>query len=472
MYGAQIATVIAQFAYAAVTSRLVGPSTFGAYAIALSVSGLVTLLASGGIAQAVARMDELEPKRLRALSVFALLLGIVSAGFIWFTASMWANFWGDEQAQSVIELLALSSFVAPLVGISTTVMRRQGSFRLLATVTLVSNLLGMALGSIAVMQFRSGAALTVSAIVSQILLLLGSLLLTKRVLWGVSSIGHARHEMLFSSNLTAIKFAEYLVGNIMKFSTSRWLGSSYFGYWNRADMLATLPFQQVQNALLQTLSPEFRHDIHRPDRAHRVWADLLILVAWFAVPSSAVAAVVFPQLVPILFGQGWGVAAVLAAPLAIAAGLQTVSMVLSSAVESLGKFKWMWVTSIALILIQIVGAAALVFYSSIFIAMACVIATQIARHSLQLVLCSRNGYLDLPRLLRNYMVVMVTSVAMAGLSGLVCWMVGLTNEQPAFWIGVGIVVIGFSFASYRFGSRLPPFVLAQKYGLLTKRRQL
>lgn len=464
-YGSQVATIIAQFGYAAITSRLVGPSTFGSYAIALSVSGLVTLLAAGGTAQAVARMGELEPKRLHALGVFAILVGIVSAGAVWLTSPFWAELWGDSQSRPVIQLLAISSFVAPLVGVSTSVMRRQGSFRELAILTFSSNLVGMIFGSLAVLHFRSGASLAVSAIIAQSLLLIGSLLLTERLLWGFASVGHARQEVFYSANLTTVKLAEYLIGNLVKFSTSRWLGPAYFGFWNRADMLATLPFQQVQNALLQAISPEFRHDVRAPERAFRVWTDLLILVAWFVLPASAVAAVAFPILVPFLFGPGWQIAASLTVPLAIAAGLQTVSTVLSSAVEALGRFKWMWATSAALIALQLAGAAALIVFRSIDVAMACVIATQIARHVIQLGLCRNAGYIDLRRLLKNYLAVLASAGGAAASAGLLCWLVASSMDKPVLWAVTAAAAAALPLTLWRHRQKLPPYVLAQKYGL-------
>lgn len=469
IYGAQIVTVVAQFAYAAVTSRLVGPSTFGAYAIALSVSGLVTLLVAGGMAQAVARMPDMESKPLHGLVTFAVLLGIGGAVFTWFTAGLWASLWGDASADSAVQFLALGPLVAPLIALSTTVMRRQGSYRRLATVTLVSNLAGMVVGLVAVAQTRSATALAVSAVTSQLILLVASLLFSNRALWGIGRLGNARHEVVFSANLTAVKVAEYLVGNIMKFSVSRWLGSAYFGHWNRADMLATLPFQQVQNAMLQAVSPEFRHDIETPSRAFRVWTDLLTLVAWLALPVSAVAAVVLPSLVPLLFGAGWDVAGTLTAPLAIAAGLQTISMVLSTAVESLGRFRWMWITSVSLVMFQVAGAFALLVGRNIGIAMAVLLITQLIRQLIQVIQCRNSGYLDTKRLLRNYAVAVAFSLLCAGIAALIKWCLVGAATQPLLLIAVALLLIIALVALWRNFHLLPPYVLAQRYGLASNR---
>lgn len=470
IYGAQILTVAAQFMYAAATTRLVGPAGFGAYAIALSVAGLVTLIATGGVSQAVSRMIEPDPRRLRALAGFAALVGLACALFLWVTAAFWANLWGEPAAAPVLELLAVSAFIVPLSGIGTSLMRRLGSFKGLAILTLVTNLVGMLVGLAAVAQWRSASALVVSAIASQSLLVIGTFLLTKGLLLGLAQVRHARHEVVFSANLTAIKVADYLVGNIMKFSVSRWLGSSYFGYWNRADMIATLPFQQVQTALTQAVAPEFRNDLESPKRAHRAWTDMLILISWVAIPLSAVAAIILPFLVPLLFGPGWEVTASLSAPLAIAGGLQTVSMVLSSAVEALGRYRWMWISSSVLILIQLAGVGALLVFKDLWVAMACLIVTQLVRHSVQVAQCGKRGYVDLSRLLRNYTVVVLFCVPLAGAAWMVCWFSPLAWEQPVLWI-VPVLSLACVTGGIWFGRRrLPPVALAAQYGLAGRRK--
>lgn len=466
MYGAQLATVITQFGYAAVTSRLVGPSTFGAYAIALAVSGLVALLLSGGVTQSVARMKELEISRLRGLVTFALAIGICGSLFIWMTASIWAAVWGDNDATPVIQFLALNALIAPLTSVATTVLRRQGSFRRLALGTFISNVLGMGIGLAACLLYRSATALAVSAVAAQLLLLMASLFSCQRVLWGLASVRRARAEIVFSSNLTGIKLAEYLVGNMLRFGVSRWLGSSYFGHWNRADTLATLPFQQVQNALLQAVSPEFRHDIDNPGRAHRVWSDLLTLVAWFALPASAAAAVLLPVIVPLMFGPGWEIAAMISAPLALSAGLQTVSTVLSSAVESLGRFKWMWVTSGALIMVQLAGLLVLFYYRDLVVAMLFLILTQLTRHIVQLYQCHRWGYVDVKRLLFSYFGVGMFSLCTAAFVYFVLWLLYAAQGRILFYAAPMAVALAVLAVGWRLRAKLPPVILARRYGVI------
>ncbi len=117
LYSAQIVTVIVQFGYAAITSRSVDDGGFGAYAIALSVAGFVTLIANGGLGQSVGRMIEIEQSRLRSLVTYSLLLGTFSAIFTFATSSFWAWLWGASDAGPLIRWYSIVAFISPLLSL-------------------------------------------------------------------------------------------------------------------------------------------------------------------------------------------------------------------------------------------------------------------------------------------------------------------------------------------------------------------
>ena len=79
MLGAQIATALLQFGYAGVTSRLVPDTGFGAFAVAMSLLLVVSLIAQGGLGDAAARTPELDRGKLSFLVLVAISLGIAAA---------------------------------------------------------------------------------------------------------------------------------------------------------------------------------------------------------------------------------------------------------------------------------------------------------------------------------------------------------------------------------------------------------
>jgi len=469
MYGAQLVTVAVQIGYAAVTSRLVLPDGFGAYAVALSVTGLISLLATGGLGQTVSRMVDVEQKRLHSLVTYALILGLAGALTLFVTAPFWAWLWGVESSIEPIRWLAISSFVSPFLGLSTGLMARSGKFRQLATITVVSNVVGMAVGVLAVLEWKSASSLVVSAATAQLLIMIGSVVATDGQLVGVARLSQGRGDIGYSGQLTFASILSYLTGNIVKLSMARGLGSASLGYWNRAEVLTLIPFQQIQSALIRAAYPEFRHDIADSVRARVVWTDMLTLVMWLALTASAGVAVLVPPLVPILFGPGWEVAAKLAGPLAIVGGLQIVSVLLTSAIEALGRFRWIWSTDAILIALQIAAAVLIFITRDLSVAVIALILTNVVRHGWQVRLASREGYLNFQRLWKGYLAAaaFATGLGASAWGALQC--IEIATQQPLVWPVVALLSIGPLALIFLLRERLPAVVLARKYGFIGRR---
>lgn len=471
-YGSQLVTVVAQFVYAAITARLVGAAGFGEYAIALAVNGLVALLAMGGLGQAASRMIEIDRTRVRALVTYALLLGFAAGAVLFLTAPVWAWLWGVEASASPIRWLALSSCLSPLLGLATGLMARMGKFRGLAMITLGSNLAGMVVGGLAVTTWRSASSLIVSAAVAQMLTLLFALLLgTERHLLGLSALRKGKSEIGFSRRLTGTSTLAYLTGNIVKFSMARGIDGASLGYWNRAEVLTSIPMQQIQSALIRAVYPEFRHDISESSRARVAWTDLLILVAWLALTLSAFAFVLIPPLVPILFGDGWEMASSLAGPLAIAGALQILSTLLASAVEALGRFRWIVSTEVILIGVQIAAATMVIVFHNIWVAVWALVVTNLIRHGWHIFLLGRAGYLDVHRLLRHYSV----ALCFAAIVGSAVWsglqFIYLSHISSMFWILAAATVLIPGALCVGLRGKLPAVAIARQYGFFPKDRK-
>lgn len=466
VYGAQLLTVLGQFVYAAVTSRAVGADGFGAYAIALAVTGFVSLLAMGGLGQTVSRMEVVDRDRIRPLVSYALILGAGSGLVLMLSAPFWAWLWGVEASSEPIRWLAISSSLSPLLGLATGLMARSGKFRRLAIITLCSNFLGMAVGVIAVLNWQSASSLVISTAVAQTLTLVGALLATEGDLLGLAGLRKGQAEIGYSGRLASTNMLSYLTGNIVKFSMARGIDAASLGHWNRAEVLTSIPLQQIQSALIRAIYPEFRHDIQESTRARVVWTDMLILVAWVSLALSALALVIVPPVVPLLFGSGWEIAAAVAGPLAIAGGLQILSTLLASAVEALGRFRWIVWTEVILIGVQIVAGVLVLFVHNIWIAVFALLATNVIRHGWHIFLLGRSGYLDVQRLLRNYSF----AVGYSALIALTAWcslqFVRLTSTSFIFAL-LGIITLLIPLgASFLIRHRFPFVVIARKYGLL------
>lgn len=471
-YGAQILTIVFQVAYAAIVSRLAGEGEFGAYSVALSITALISLVANGGMSQAVARLLDVDADVVGAMTSFALILGAVIAIFTFLTAAFWATLWGVAGATETIQWLSLSALLSPMFSLLTGLSRRNGQFSHLAKVTVVCNVLGMVAGVIAVASWGSASSLVVSAVSAQVLLV-AWLAVRNRGYLLPRPLTIALPHVAFSSKLVLAGVLQYAVGNVGKLSTTRIFGAPVMGQWNRAEVLTTIPMQQAQTAMVQAVYPEFRHDMGSSVRAKAVWAEMLLLVAWLSAPAGMGLVVFAPILIPWILGSEWVQAAQFAIPLSIGVAIQPVSVLLASALESLGSFRRIWLTDVFLLIIQILLVILMMAANDVSIIVWGIALTNGLRLLIHCVVAARIGYLDVRALASGGMQVLLGCIVVLALCKAMELLIdAMASGQQIGWIGMGVTLVGTVLLIVWGWRTLPPVKLAVKYGLIPARSRI
>lgn len=388
VYGLQLLTVAVQLGYAALTSRLADPSVFGAYSIALSIAAFVNLLGSGGLAQTAARAPDASRSSTRPLATYALLIGGGAALFTLMTAGLWSALWAAPHAAGPVRLLAVSALILPMLSLSSGLLRREGVFRELAVATFVANVIGMVIGAGAVLVFRSPESLAVSAIVGQ----WGTFIWAAARLRGALIPGRLTlrsDNVRFSSKIVAVSIVQYVSGNAPRWSVSQFIGTAVLGAWNRADVLSTVPFAQLQNALMQVIYPEFRRYPVGSTAARSAWVDMLGLVAWLTLPIGAFVAGLGPVVVGVVLGPGWAQAASILPLLAVLGALQPLMVLFAGALESASLFRAIWLAEALAFLISAAGVLLVLVRREYEFAILAMIAATVVRHVVHLLQAQR-----------------------------------------------------------------------------------
>lgn len=465
-YSAQIVTVLVQFGYAAITSRLLAPHEFGAYAAGYASAQLINLIGLAGLQQVVGRMTELVPSRLAGLLSYSAAVGVAAAALTYFSAPVWATIWGVPDSVGPLRVLAGMSFLTPLVALGNGLNLRLGTFRRLAMRTVVANAVGMALGVVCVLSLRSAESLAIAPVLSQ----LGVAAL---LLWSCRAHFRGRpdwrallEDVRYSGKSLVSALLTYSSSTIGRLTVSQSIGTVPLGNWNRADAITSNPFWTLGAAMASALFPEFRHDIGDRSRAHRVWSDLLGILGWVCVPLGVLVSVLAPVLVHVLLGDGWELAAGYASALAILGAVQPVAFLLVSGFEAIGRFSWIWGGYIAAFISNVAAALAALGTRDVWPVFAGTLVGYTLLHVLHLRRAHREGLVDLRRVLTHYGQIAAFCLPLAAvLFVLVHW--GLVaSVSPLLPVAVLVAAAGGAALVLRHPTRFPPLRLAHTYGLL------
>jgi O-antigen/teichoic acid export membrane protein len=467
-YSAQIATVLAQVVYAAITSRLVAPHDFGVFAAATASVALVNLVCLAGLPQVVGRMSDLHPDRLVGLLAYAGVIGILAGAATFFGAPVWAAIWGQPASVPVLHLLALTSLITPFVALGNGLSLRLGVFKKLAGATVAANVGGMALGIVFILFLRDAESLAVAQVLS--LLGVAAIVLTNQRAYfkGRFHLRSTLADVSYSTKTLVSALLTYSASTVGKVSVSHTLGTVPLGNWNRADAITTNPFYLLGSAILQAVYPEFRHDIEDRSRTRRVWSDLLGVMGWVCVPLGVFVAVVAPFAASILLGGGWALAGQYASILAIIGCLQPVVFMLISGFDALGKFGWNWSGYVISLVVNLAGAGVAIATHSVWPVFIGTLVSFAIMHPVHLALANREQLVDLHRVGRHYAEIAAFSIGM----GAVLW----TALHAPFVIGVSPWLFAAIMAAavaavvllIRRRNSFPPVRLARRYGILPK----
>jgi len=460
--GGQVVAVLLQFGYAAVTSRLVPDTGFGAYAVAMGLQALVTLFAQGGLGEAAARTPELHPGKLSFLVMFAIGLGIVAGLLLVLLAGPWALLWNAPDAVGPARFVAVTAAVAPLSGLLLGVLRRLGECRVLAISMVATSGTGFAIGVAAVILAPGPMTLLVSPMVAAVLLAVVSLTLTRRHWWAKPDSAAAQADLGFAWRVLGLTMLAYLGPNLGRWSVSRWVGVDAIGQWNRADVLTAVPIEQGVGALTRAVYPEIRHDIGVQSRTRQAWTDYLLLIAWALFPLAAIVAGAAPIAIAVLFGPRWGLAEEIAPLVAIQYGVVSVEVALASALASVGRFRLLITTALGYVAVMAAGAVMVKVTGSWVAALAALIVASLLRHLFQVVFTVRSGALDGRRLVRGYSGSLAASAVLGGAAALVSTgMLGGISRMAGI-VG-GVILIAAALAGIVMRHHLPPMRILARY---------
>lgn len=393
--------MVVQLGYAAVTSRVLAPEAFGAYAVALAGIGILGMISGSSLGQAAARRGHDSGSADGALLSLALATGTTTAALAIVLAPLWGQLWGAPASTDVTRVLALSLPTGALVGVLSGVLRRFGRTHNVAVRTAIGQLAGMGVGLATVVTVREPWSLGVAAAAAGLLtvLLLAAVMPRDHVRLRRPD-AHSIEDVTYGLKSAGMNLLRSSSGQLARWSVSRFAGAASLGAFNRATTLITIPLETMQRSFNFALFPELRPG--GPVFANpRTFTDMLILVAWPALILTPISYFAAPPFLAILLGPGWQAAASIAGLAALLGMVPMMTVPLASALEALGHFRPVALAWLLGSLTALVGMYGTFRTETVEPAMVGMIASEVVLLLVAGIALHRKGLIEGSRLLRG-----------------------------------------------------------------------
>lgn len=356
--------MVLQLVYAALTSRLLAPPAFGAYAVGLSAVALLGMISGTSLGLSAARRDHDSEALDRSLLTLAAATStiIMCGGLV--LAGAWQALWEVAGAAQVTRVLMLSLPAVALGEVLAGILRRSGKTATVAWRTALSQAVGMAVGLGAILATRADWALgatPVAAAVATAGLLLAAVPRNRRRLGRPSS--DVALDVLYAMKAAGMNLLRYSTYTLPPWAVGRFAGAAALGAYNRATAVLVTPLEAIQRALTYTIFPELRPGGVIFSRKG-AFTDIAVTLTWIAAILGGLGYFAAPPFLSLLLGAGWELAAGLGGLAVLLAVVPMVYGLLASALEALGRFRITWFGWLLTTMVILIGVGGTVRLSS------------------------------------------------------------------------------------------------------------
>jgi lipopolysaccharide exporter len=378
------ALMAANIVYTVTISRLLDPAAFGLMALAQIVWLFVHVFARMGLASALVQKAELSRDDVRAASTAGVAVGVGCLAVVWVLAPVFSGVFRAPALTPVLRTLGISFLFEGLAMVGIGLLRRQLRFRVLSAITVATYVLGYLVVAIGLALLGAGVwSLVIGALVSS-----GS-----QTVWQYALLRHPVRPVLrwkpyqevcgYGMRLSGAYLLDYVGSSLDTFTVGRFASTAVVGQYSRGYYLAVQPFRSyLMQALTLVLFPHLSRIQQDTARLRRAYLSVLMLGGVVVFPVCAGVAVAAPELVRVVLGPQWGLAATIVPWFAFVGGCSLLSALSQMAAEARAELNRSLVVQGAYVVALGAFLAFAISYRSrgIWVVAAAVLSAEILRH--------------------------------------------------------------------------------------------
>jgi len=253
----QIVTYITVFIFGIILARLLSPEEFGMVGIVGIFLGILPLFVDGGFANALKQRKQCTDDEYSTVFYFNVVMSIFLYVILFFSSEKIAEFFNNDNLVIITRVLGLNLIISSLYSIQNVILSRQLNFKLIAKVTLITQIVS---GIIAVFAAFLGFgiwALIIRSLLNSLLITLlyytynkwkPKLFFSFKIIKGLFSYG---------SKLLLGSLINVLFNNAFMFVIGKFYSAAQLGYYTRAYNFSMLPSQNLTMVVHKVAFPAF-----------------------------------------------------------------------------------------------------------------------------------------------------------------------------------------------------------------------
>jgi PST family polysaccharide transporter len=286
-------------------ARLLDPKDFGLVAMSGVFIAFMKVFLDQGFAAAIVQRKAVDREHLDTAFWVSIGTSLLLMAIAWLSAGWVAAFYHEPTLARIIQVLSINFVFKALNSVQNAILTRNLAFKTLA----VRSLIGIAVGgTVGVVMALSGFGVW-----SLVGYQLANSIIEVPILWAVTdwrptfrcSAQHFRELFNFGIHVIGMNGLVFLNNYTDNLLIGRFLGAEALGYYTVAYRILTVLTTLLSKTTNQVAFPTFSKLQHDPQRLERVFYKATHFTSLLAFPAFLGLMPLAPDLVPIVFGDGW-----------------------------------------------------------------------------------------------------------------------------------------------------------------------
>ncbi len=442
---AQAAQVGIQLAALPILARLLDPADFGLVAMVTVFTHFAVMFVDVGLSMATVQRPKITQYQVSNLFWLSLALGSAISFLVAALSPLIAWIYGEPRLIAITLALCPSFVFAGLTLQPQALLRRAMRFKVIATVQVLSVLMGYTAAIAWAWCYRDYWAMVVFPVVTAFVRMSGT--------WVACGWRPSRPRrntgvwqmIAFGGHLTGFNLTNYFSRNADNMLIGWYWGAMPLGLYAQAYKLLLFPLQQIMGPLTGVTVGALSRSVDDPPRYRRAYGKILESLLLVTVPLMVFVLATRDLCIEVLLGSQWMEAVPIFAWLGVAALVQPFTASLGWLLISQGRAKEMFGWSIFASIVSVASFLVGLPWGPVYVA-ACYVVANIAIHMPTLVyLATREGPVRLRDLLFSVRVPALVATAVLAETVLIRGFVATGNsyaDLAIYSIAAAVVWVG------------------------------
>ncbi|GMN12034.1 O83 family O-antigen flippase [Croceitalea sp. MTPC9] len=291
--------------YFSIMTRLLLKEDYGLMAIINGIIGIGNIFIEGGMGAALIQRKEINNKHINGALQTCFFLGLILCAVLYIMAPFIASVYNDLRLDNLIKVSSLNLILLALGNISMSLLFKYYSFKNVAIVNIISNIIGYGTGIYLAMNGYGVWSLVIATLIASLLSAIALLYLAPIKISLKVHYEEARQLFSFGFGIVLLAFISFLSRNGLNLILGKFFAQDMLGVYERTSRVKEIPSELLGKIINQVMFPVMSEIQDENERLIKVYKFGLGFSNSIMIPTTVFLVFFSAEIVQILMGANW-----------------------------------------------------------------------------------------------------------------------------------------------------------------------